>query len=207
MGRRVRPDKFPACRPSSISCGRSSPRSATWVGRRHLLDWDEWTKMPPGGARARGEQQATLARIRHERLTSDELGRLVDEAAVETDGLPYESDEASLVRVTRRDWEKARRVPAELRAEITRNASVAEHAWVEARERSDYAAYLPYLERSVELKRRYAECFEGFNGFEHVYDPLLDDFEPGMTTAEVSCGARRAPRRRPSADGRDRRSR
>ena len=77
------------------------------------------------------------------------------------DGLPYESDEASLVRVTRREWEKARRVPAELRAEITRNSSVAEHAWVEAKERSDYAAYLPHLERNVELRRRYAECFEG----------------------------------------------
>ena len=126
---------------------------------------------------------------------------------METDGLPYESDEASLVRVTRREWEKARRVPAELRAEITRNASVAEHAWVEARERSDYAAYLPYLERSVELKRRYAECFEGFDGFEHVYDPLLDDFEPGMTTAEVGAVLDGAPRRRPPADGRDRRSR
>jgi carboxypeptidase Taq len=154
-------------------------------GARALLDWDEWTKMPPGGARVRGEQQATLARIRHERLISDELGRLVDAAAAQTDALPYESDEASLVRVTRREWEKARRVPAELRAEITRTSSVAEHAWVEAKERSDYAAYLPYLERNVELKRRYAECFEGFDGFDHVYDPLLDDFEPGMTTAEV----------------------
>jgi carboxypeptidase Taq len=154
-------------------------------GARALLNWDEWTKMPPGGAEARGEQQATLARIGHERLVSDELGRLVEEAAAQTDGLPYESDEASLVRVARREWEKARRVPAELRAEITRTSSVAEHAWVEAKERSDYAAYLPYLERNVELKRRYAECFEGFDGFEHVYDPLLDDFEPGMTTAEV----------------------
>jgi carboxypeptidase Taq len=156
-------------------------------GAGALLDWDEWTKMPPGGAEARGEQQATLARIRHQLLLSDELGRLVDEAAAETDGLPYESDEVSLVRVTRREWEKARRVPAELQAEITRASSVAEHAWVEAKERSDYAAYLPHLERNVELKRRYAECFEGFGGFEHVYDPLLDDFEPGMTTAEVGA--------------------
>src|SRR3954453_7892619 len=81
-------------------------------GARALLNWDEWTKMPPGGAEARGEQQATLARIGHEHLVSDQLGRLVDEAAVQTDGLPYESDEASLVRVARREWEKARRVPA-----------------------------------------------------------------------------------------------
>jgi carboxypeptidase Taq len=157
------------------------------LGRaRALLDWDEWTTMPPRGAEARAEQQATLARIRHQRLVSDELGLLLDETGAEVDGLAYESDEASLVRVARREWEKARRVPAELRAEITRTSSLSEHAWVDARERSDFAAYLPHLERNVELKRRYADCFEDFEGFEHVYDPLLDDFEPGMTTAETA---------------------
>ena len=72
-----------------------------------------------------------------------------------------------------------------MRAEITRAASLAEHAWVGARERSDFAGFLPYLERNIELRRRYTECFEGFEGFEHPYDPLLDDFEPGMTTEEV----------------------
>ena len=91
------------------------------------------------------------------------------------------------MRVARREWEKARRVPAELRAEITRASSLAEHAWVEAKERSDFASFLPHLERNVELKRRYADCFDGFEGFEHVYDPLLDDFEPGMSTAEVGA--------------------
>ena len=142
--------------------------------------------MPPAGAEARAEQLATLARVSHERLISDELGRLLDEAAKEVDGLPYDSTEASLVRVARRDWEKARRVPAELRAEITRAASLAEHAWAAHRERSDFAGFLPHLDRNVELRRRYAECFAGFPGFEHPYDPLLDDFEPGMTTTEVS---------------------
>jgi carboxypeptidase Taq len=158
------------------------------LGRaRALLDWDERTQMPPAGAQTRAEQVATLARIRHQRLVSDELGRLLDEAAAEVDGLPFESDEASLVRVARREWEKARRVPADLRAEITRTSSLAEHAWVEAKERSDFASFLPHLERNVELKRRYAECFEGFEGFERTYDALLDDYEPGITTAEVGA--------------------
>jgi len=158
------------------------------LGRaRALLAWDERTKMPPAGAEARAEQEATLARVSHQRLVSDELGRLLDQAAAETNGLPYESYQASLVRVSRREWEKARRVPAELRAEITRTSSLAEHAWVEAKDRSDFASFLPHLERNVELKRRYAECFEGFEGFEQVYDPLLDDFEPRMSTAEVGA--------------------
>ena len=156
------------------------------LGRaRALLAWDERTQMPPAGAEMRAEQVATLARIRHERLISDELGRLIDAAGAETESLPYESDAASIVRVARRWWEKARRVPAELRAEITRSSSLAEHAWVDARANSDFAAFLPHLRRNVELRRRYAACFEGFDGFEHEFDPLLDDFEPGMTTPEM----------------------
>jgi carboxypeptidase Taq len=150
-----------------------------------LLDWDQRTKMPPAGAEARAEQQATLARIGHGMLVSDQLGALIDAASQEVEGLPYDSTDASLVRVARRDWEKARRVPAELRGEITRSASLAEQAWVGCRERSDFAGFLPHLERNIELRRRYIDCFEGFGGFEHPYDPLLDDFEPGMSTAEL----------------------
>jgi carboxypeptidase Taq len=153
---------------------------------RALLDWDERTQMPPAGAEARADQLATLARIEHERLVSDELGGLIERAAAEVEGLPFETDDASLVRVIRREWEKARRVPAELRAEITRTCSLAEHAWVDARAASDFPGFLPHLERIVQLKRRYAECFHGFEGFERAYDALLDDYEPGTTTAEVA---------------------
>jgi carboxypeptidase Taq len=156
------------------------------LGRaRALLDWDQRTQMPAAGAETRAEQLATLARIRHRRLIADGLGALLDAAAAEVDAEPYDSVEASLVRVARRERQKALRVPAELRAEITRTAALAEHAWVGHRERSDFAGFLPHLERIIELRRRYAECFDGFEGFEHAYDPLLDDFEPGMTTAEV----------------------
>jgi carboxypeptidase Taq len=158
------------------------------LGRaRALLAWDERTQMPRAGIEPRAEQLATLARIRHERLISDELGGLIEAAASELDSLPYDSDEVSLIRVARRGWEKARRVPADLRAEMTRVSSLAEHAWAEARANSDFAAFLPHLERNVELRRRYADCFDGFEGFEHGYDPLLDDYEPGMTTPEVAA--------------------
>jgi carboxypeptidase Taq len=158
------------------------------LGRaRALLGWDERTQMPPAGAGVRAEQVATLARIRHERLISGELGSLIEGAAGEIEGLDYDSDDASLVRVARRGWEKARRVPADLRAELTRTASIAEHAWTEARASSDYSAFLPHLRKNVELRRRYADCFDGFEGFEHEFDPLLDDFEPGMTTPEMAA--------------------
>jgi len=141
-----------------------------------LLAWDERTQMPPAGAEPRAEQQATLARVGHELQISDELGGLLADAEGETLNASYDSDEASLVRVARREWEKARRVPTDLSAELTRASSLAEHAWVRAREESDFAAFLPHLERNVELKRRYAECFEGFEYFDHPFVPLLDDF-------------------------------
>ena len=152
------------------------------LGRaRALLAWDERTKMPPGGAGVRAEQIATLTRLRHVRLGSDELGELLDRAEAGLDSAPRDSFGASVVRVSRREWSKARRVPADLRAEIARVTSLAERAWEDARERADFAAFLPHLERVIELKRRYIECFE----VEHPYDALLDDFEPGMRTAEL----------------------
>jgi carboxypeptidase Taq len=158
------------------------------LGRaRALLAWDERTHMPPAGIESRAEQLATLARIRHELLISDETGRRIEAAEADLDSAPYESDEASLVRVARRGWEKARRVPADLRAEMTRVSSLAEHAWEEARANSDFEAFLPHVERNVELRRRYADCFDGFGDFEHEYDALLDDYEPGMTTRETAA--------------------
>src|SRR5262249_9603851 len=95
----------------------------------------------------------------------------------------YDSFEASLIRVTRRDWEKARKVPSELRADMSRAAALAIPVWVDARERNDFAAFLPALRENLELRRRYIECYEG--EFDEPYDALLDDFEPGMKTAEV----------------------
>ena len=138
--------------------------------------------MPPGGAGVRAEQLATLERLAHEALTSDEIGRLLDELAPHEEALEYDSDEASLIRLVRRDWEKARRVPAELRAEMTRAASLAMPVWVKARQESDFSQFLPALRTNFELRRRYVECFDDYD---EPYDVLLDDFEPGMKTAEV----------------------
>jgi carboxypeptidase Taq len=149
-----------------------------------LLGWDERTMMPSAGAEARAETLATLARVRHEMFTEDEIGRLTEEvrSGPGGDAEPGTSIAADLARVVGRDWEKARRVPSELRADLTRASSIAENAWIEAKARSDFSMLLPHLERNVELTRRYAECFEGFPGFAHPYDPLLDEYEPEMSS-------------------------
>jgi carboxypeptidase Taq len=150
-----------------------------------LLAWDERTMMPADGAEARAEQLATLARVRHEMFASDEIGGLIEAVRPEAESLEPDSEPASLVRVVGRDWEKARRIPTELRAEIVRAASLAESTWREARASSDFALLRPRLERNLELKLEFAACFEGFDGFEHVYDPLLDEFEPHMPTVRM----------------------
>jgi carboxypeptidase Taq len=147
-----------------------------------VLGWEQRVSMPPLGTPARADQLATLGRIAHERFVDPEIGRLLERLRPLEESLPYDSDEASLVRVTRRDWEKQRRVPAELEEEMTRAAASGHHAWVTARQERDFAAFLPYLERNLELKRRYIECFEWSDS---PYTPLLDDYEPGMTTTEV----------------------
>jgi carboxypeptidase Taq len=142
-----------------------------------IADWDSRVSMPPEGAAARADILATLTRITHERFVSDEVGELLDAL----DGLDDEV-EAALVRLTRREWDRARRVPGELAAEMSHAAGVAVAAWDKAKAASDFASFVPHLERQLELKHRYIACFPET---ETPYDVLLDDYEEGMTTAEV----------------------
>ena len=147
-----------------------------------VLSWDQQTMMPPAGSDHRAEHLATLRRIAHELLIADETGRLLDELRPLEESLEHDSDDAALIRVARRDYEKAVRVPTDLRAEMTRAAAQARPVWVKARAESNFELFLPALERNVELRRRYVACFDGVA---EPYDILLDDFEPYTTTAEV----------------------
>lgn len=148
-----------------------------------LLAWDSRVTMPHRGAEARADAAATLTRLVHERLTSAELGRLLDELAPLEDELGHESPDAALVRVTRRDWERARRVPSELAGELVHAAMIGVAAWDEAKAASDFEQFAPHLERQLELKHRYIECFPDVG---NPYDVLIEDYEEGMTTAQIA---------------------
>ncbi|MDQ6835739.1 MAG: carboxypeptidase M32 [Actinomycetota bacterium] len=151
-----------------------------------LAHWDQQTMMPSGGAPARANSLATLQRITHEMFIADETGRLLQAAEAGIDGADPWSDDACLVRLVRRQWDKARRVPTQLAAELARAASIGQEAWVAAREASDFKAFAPYLERNFDLARRYIECHAGHDGYECGYDILLDDYEPEMLTRTVT---------------------
>jgi len=148
-----------------------------------LLEWDQETYMPPGGVQSRSEQLSTLLRLSHVRFTSGEVGGLLDSLEGKVDG-DFDSDDASLVRVTRRDYEEARKLSPDLIAEVARAGSTARPVWEKARHDENYTLFAPYLEKNVELNRRIADAL-GYK--ERPYDALLNRTEPGMKTSELEA--------------------
>src|SRR5205814_5942999 len=121
-------------------------------------------------------------RIAHEKFTSPEMGSLIDSLASWGEQKDYDSFEASLIRVSARDWEKSSKVPAELRAEMSRASALATPVWVEARKNNDFKTFLPVLQKNLDLRKRYIDCFEVDD---EPYDIVLDDYERGMRTKDV----------------------
>ena len=109
------------------------------------------------------------------------IGELLDELAPHVATLPPDDLDACVIRVARRNWERATCVPTELAAEIAQAQAESYQAWVEARENDDFAAFRPWLERMVELRLRWAEC----GTRRDPYDVLLDEFEEGLRTEDV----------------------
>ena len=151
-----------------------------------LLSWDQRTMMPPSGGAVRAERLATVGRLAHELFVSDETAELLEAASAYEQSQPYDSDEASLIRVARRDFIKARKLPSDLQAEMIRASSVGYVAWSESRAASDYSMFLPALTRHVELHQQVIALYrDDLPADGEGYDVLLDDYEPGLTAKEV----------------------
>jgi carboxypeptidase Taq len=149
-----------------------------------VLGWDERTYMPHAGSAHRAEQMALLARMAHEMLTDPAVGERL--AAVEGSELVQDrdGDAAVNVRELRRVYDRAVKLPKELVEEIARVTTRAQQVWQEARAANDFPAFQPWLEKVVNLKRQEAQAV----GYRLApYDALLDEYEPGATTAEVTC--------------------
>ena len=148
------------------------------AGAGAVLGWDQSTYMPIGGAHARARQGATLSRLAHEKSVDSALGKLLDALEPYAAGLPYDSDEASLIRIARRDFEKAIKLPSAYVARASALGSASYDAWTRARPANDCAAMLPFLEKAVDLSREYAGYYAPYK---HVADPLIDAADEGMT--------------------------
>lgn len=147
-----------------------------------LLAWDRQVIMPKAGAAVRVQQMTTLDRLVHDLFTRDEMGELIERAAEECEGLPYESIESSLIRLLRRQYDDARKLPDEHVARVSETSGKAHGVWEEARENDDFASYQPWLEQIVELGQERAELF----GYERErYDALLDKYERNAKTEDV----------------------
>jgi carboxypeptidase Taq len=149
-----------------------------------VLEWDQQVNMPTKGAEARGNQLATLLQIAHVKATSPEVGKLLEELTAEAKQLDPDSDEFRMIKVAKRGYDINVKVPPEHTAEYARVTANAYAAWEKARPENNFKMFQPHLERIVQLVRQYAEYFAPY---EHVYDPLLDRYEPGMKTTEVKA--------------------
>lgn len=147
-----------------------------------LLDWDQHTYMPSGGAQARGRQLATLAGIAQEKFIDPAMGRLLDDLRPYEQDLPYDSDEASLIRITRRDYELATKVPPKFLSEFNIHAAESYQVWTEARIADDFERVRPYLEKTLDLSREFADFHPGY---EHIADPLINASDYGVKAAFI----------------------
>ena len=147
-----------------------------------VLGWDQQTYMPAGGAAARAAQLTALAEVIHEKAAGSETARLLDAAERTGGGLDPDSDESAYLRTARRDFDQATKIPTALVAEMARVTALAFEQWAQARAESDWGRFAPWLEQILDLTRQTADHL-GHGG--DRYDALLDQYEPGMTAADV----------------------
>ena len=172
---------------------RRSRELATLSSCSSLLGWDEQTYMPPGGAIHRGSQLALLAGLHHERATDPQIADLLTTVEGSTLVSDPDSAEAVNIREMRRGYDRRVRLPRSLIEELARTTSIAQSEWVTARAASDFARFRPWLEKIIHLKRAESACLVGHVTRERtdgavgsVYDPLLDEYEPGATNADLA---------------------
>lgn len=147
-----------------------------------VLGWDQQTFMPSGGAEERGNAMSTLARVAHSAATSDELQKCLELCQKEAEDMPADSDEARLVSVTRRELNRKLRIPSKWVGEFAELTAVGQATWEQAKIAADFSFFKTTLEKIFELRREYAEFFQPYD---HIYDPMLDEFEPGLKTKDV----------------------
>jgi len=150
-----------------------------------ILGWDEQTNLPPRGAELRANQLALLAGLCHDRATAPEfrdlLAKLDDDSQLDgPDSIP-----AANVREARWSYERAHKLPKQLVEEISRVSTLSQQAWVEARSKSDFPAFQPWLTKIIALKREEADALGSPSGVR--YDALLEDYEPGASVAQIQA--------------------
>lgn len=154
-------------------------------GVLRLMNWDMQTYMPPGASQTRADQMATINRIAHEMRTDEAFGRLLEELKEYGEALDYDSDEASMIRVNWREYQKLVRIPADKMEAFTSASTMAYEAWKEGRQKSDFGIFRPHLEKLLEFQLEIATLLREQE--ENPYDTLIAFYEPGMTSKAIEA--------------------
>jgi carboxypeptidase Taq len=147
-----------------------------------VLYWDRNTYMPSKGMPARGRQLATLSQIAHQKFTDGTIAQLLDDLTGYENDLPYDADDASLIRLTRRECDRASKIPAEFTARFSHIQSECYQAWAIARQENNFPHVQPSLERMLDLSREYSSFFPAAL---HVADPHIADSDYGMSAVSI----------------------
>jgi len=142
-----------------------------------VLAWDQATYMPAKGAQARARQMATLGKLAHQKFSSKKIAKLLKKLEPLEKELDYNSNEASLIRVTRKDYEKATKIPAKFLEEFSTHVSATYQLWIEARAEDNFAKVADNLQKTLDYSRKMANYFP----HEHIADPLIDNGDEGRT--------------------------
>jgi carboxypeptidase Taq len=163
---------------------RSMKEIAVLGNTAGVLGWDLEVNMPSANAPYRGEQLSLLSGMIHQKFTDPAVDGLISRAesskALVSDPL---SDSAVNLREWRRSYDRSKKLPQKLVEEMSRVTSQAQVAWVEARQKNQFSLFQPWLEKIIALTQEQAKCY-GYQ--DHPYDSLLEDYEPGLTTAQLN---------------------
>jgi carboxypeptidase Taq len=144
-----------------------------------VLNWDQETYMPPKGAAFRAQQLSTLAGIGHELSVSEELGALLNTLSKD-ESLPEK--EKRNIRQSLKNYNDNKKYTTAFVQELSKTISETFQAWQKAKAENNFSLYAPHLEKLVALKREECRLLGNFN---HPYDALLNQYEPGAKTADL----------------------
>ncbi len=152
-------------------------------GAGALAHWDQATLLPGGASAGRGQMLGTLSKLAHEKFVAPRVGELLDGCAEFAGEQNAVGDDfpVRLLATTKRDYERATRVPSEFEARFAAHCAQIYSAWEDAKGNSDFARVAPLLERTLDYSREYA----GFFPHEHIADSLIDGSDPGESVASI----------------------
>jgi carboxypeptidase Taq len=145
-----------------------------------VLAWDLETYIPKKAVQYRADQLSYLEAKAHALFTEPAVGNWLKES--EQYGYKPDSEEFANIREWRRSYDRATKIPVSLVEEFERTKTLARDAWISARQKSDYSAFEPHLEKIIRLTRQKADLW-GFE--ESPYDALIEDYEPGIRTGQI----------------------